>query len=366
MNQHNFLNARCEMECRAANLLRETLGRVPFLNVRRFDVTPLHGDAGYDLLAEIAVRSGETWTLVGEVKANPRPSIARMAILQLREYLQRCPEPRYGVLITPFVSEQTRAICIEHGVGYLDFAGNARLCFDHVFIEMTAPKAQQPSPKKVWKGLFGTRSGRALRRLLAEPRRSWKVAELADAAAISVGLVSNIRRALLEHEWAASGDEGLQLSRPEALLDAWKAAYQPAGEARQTFHTLLHGAPLAEAVRAALAEAGNGRHAILAGATAAQWLAPYAGGGHQRFYADAEGLAALQRHLRLRPAPRGANVIVDYPKDEGIFLDAVEPSPGIWCTSPVQTYLDLSTGNDRSVEAAEHLRTERLKPVFEA
>jgi hypothetical protein len=47
-------------------------------------------------------------------------------------------------------------------------------------------------------------------------------------------------------------------------------------------------------------------------------------------------------------------------KDHGLFLDAVEPAPGVFCTSPVQTYLDLVVAGERPDEAAEHLRQELL------
>jgi hypothetical protein len=46
---------------------------------------------------------------------------------------------------------------------------------------------------------------------------------------------------------------------------------------------------------------------------------------------------------------------------EGVFLDAVNPSPGIFCTSPVQTFLDLSASGERGNEAAQHLRSKLLR-----
>ncbi len=363
MKPHDFLNNAHAAERQAEKQLLAVLGRVPFLRARLAN-SPRTSDGGYDLLAEVRVGDGEPWTLVCEVKSNSRPSVAHMAVVTLHSILHRWPQRGYGILITPFVSERTAAICQEYDVGYLDFAGNCRLCFDHVFIETTGRKADQPSPKKVWPALFGTKSARVLRRLLREPHRAWKVQELAQEAGVSIGLVSNVRGALLEQEWAVSGDDGLRLNRPDDMLDAWRVAYRPLHEERQGYHTILHGTALTDAIRTALAEAGNSAHAVLAGNAAAQWLAPYATGGAQRFYADDVGAAALIRHLRLKPAPRGANVFIDRPKDEGIFLDAVEGSPGLWCTSPVQTFLDLSAADDRSAEAAQHLRTEVLTPLF--
>jgi hypothetical protein len=67
--------------------------------------------------------------------------------------------------------------------------------------------------------------------------------------------------------------------------------------------------------------------------------------------ADPAGLVALRNALKLSPAASGANVVVR--KDQGIFH-------GVVCTSPVQTYLDLSAAGERGAEAAEHLRQELL------
>jgi hypothetical protein len=71
-------------------------------------------------------------------------------------------------------------------------------------------------------------------------------------------------------------------------------------------------------------------------------------------------LRKLQVALKLAPASKGENVIVTVPKDSGLLSDTVEPAPGAVCTSPVQTYLDLSIAGERGAEAAEHLRRERL------
>src|SRR5471032_154419 len=68
----------------------------------------------------------------------------------------------------------------------------------------------------------------------------------------------------------------------------------------------------------------------------------------------------LQTALKLAPASKGENVVVTVPKDLGLLADAVEPAPGAVCTSPVQTYLDLSIAGERGAEAADHLRQERL------
>ncbi|PTN52788.1 hypothetical protein DAI43_01230, partial [Achromobacter xylosoxidans] len=58
---------------------------------------------------------------------------------------------------------------------------------------------------------------------------------------------------------------------------------------------------------------------------------------------------------------KGENLVVTVLDDPGLFLDTVQPAPGVVCTSPIQTYLDLSVAGERGQEAADHLRRERLQ-----
>lgn len=69
----------------------------------------------------------------------------------------------------------------------------------------------------------------------------------------------------------------------------------------------------------------------------------------------------MRTFLQLSTAARGENVVVIELDDVGLFRDSVEPTDGIHCTSPVQTYLDLYASGERGREAAEHLRQERLQ-----
>jgi hypothetical protein len=99
---------------------------------------------------------------------------------------------------------------------------------------------------------------------------------------------------------------------------------------------------------------------MFASFSAAHWLAPYGRTGAQYFYADQAGLERLRESLKLSPSSKGENVVVTVLKDEGPFRDAIEPAPGAFCTSAIQTYLDLWAAGERGREAAEHLRQERL------
>lgn len=348
-----------EIELRAAEALRSLLGEVPSIRLSELEAEPRLADRGADLLVHLDGPERHR-VLVCEVKSNGQPRNARMALHQLRQYVAHFGEEAMPVFIAPYLSPESQALCREEGAGYLDLYGNARIVFDGVFIERIVT-GKPPAERRELKSLFKPKSAQVLRLLLREPGRAWRVAELAEEASVSIGHVSNVRSGLLAREWAQVSEHGLYLSEPDALLDAWRDEYEPPAGKRTGFYTILHGGALDKAARHALSPRPETGKAILASFSAAQWLAPYGRTGSQYFYADATGLERLKSYLKLSLASRGENVVVTLPKDEGLFGDVEEPAPGTFCTSAVQTYLDLTAAGERGREAAEHLRRERLK-----
>jgi hypothetical protein len=348
-----------EFEIHAADALRNLLGQVSVIKLKDLKVAPSGPDPGVDGVAHINV-SGKSHTLIFQCKHNGQPRHVRTALLQLRNNVSHLGKDATPILIAPYLSPVGQAMCRESGTGFLDLAGNARISFDGVFIERIVPN-KPPSIRREIKSLFKPKSGQILRIMLRNPRRAWRVAELAKAADVSLGHVSNVRTALLDREWARVSPEGLSLSEPDKMLDAWRDAYEPPEGRRVRFYTTLHGSTFEEASLKALRATDNGGQAILGSFSAARWLAPYARVSTQYFYADDTGLDRLQELLKLSSASKGENVIITVPKDHGIFRDITEPAPGVFCTSVIQTYLDLTTAGERGQEAADHLRREKMK-----
>ncbi len=348
-----------EIEIQAAAALRSLFDDVPSVEVEQIDLEPNLADRGIDILARVKA-FGRSYILVCEVKANGQPRYVRSAALQLHRAVERLREDATPVFIAPFLSLESQALCREEKIGFLDLEGNCRLALDGVFIERQVPT--RPSiERRELKSIFKPKSAQVLRVMLRAPSRPWRVAELAELAHVSFGHVSNVRSALVDREWAAVGDDGLTLVRPDAILDAWRDAYEPPAGDCETFYTILNGKAFDLAVRDALSLSSSEGRAILASFSAAQWLAPYARAGTQFLYADALGLKRLREALKLSSVSKGENVTVTVLKDEGPLLDASEVSPRIFCSSSVQTYLDLAAAGERGREAADHLRRERLQ-----
>jgi len=348
-----------DLENRAAGALRALLSQVPAIELQDIQLEQQTADREIDILAHIVV-AGRSPSIVCEVIASGQPRHVRIALLQLRSYIDHIEAGAIPFLIAPYLSPEAQALCREQGIGFLDFEGNARLAFDGVFIERQV--ASKPAAvRRELKSIFKPKSAQVLRVMFRDPSRAWRVTELADAADVSVGHISNVRMALLDREWARVDAAGLSLTEPDALLDAWRDAYEPPNGERFNFYTTLHGGAFDEAVRKALGTSNSDGNVMFGSFSAAQWLAPYARTGSQFLYVDETCLDKLRHVLVLSSPIKGENIIVTRLKDRCLFHDAIEPAPGIACTSPIQTYLDLAAAGERGREAADHLRHEKLK-----
>jgi hypothetical protein len=346
------------LESAAVKALRELLEQVPAIKIVDIELEPVGSDRGVDIVAHIDL-SGRRHTLVCEVKSSGQPRHVRMAALQLRNHMVHHAQQATPILVAPYLSPEAQALCREESLGFLDLEGNARLLFDTVFIERLV--ASKPAiERRELKSMFKPKSAQVLRVMLRDPSRAWRVTDLAQNAGVSLGHVSNVRASLLDREWAKVSDGGLFLSYPDALLDGWRDAYEPPAGKRMSFYTTLHGGAFEEAARRALLSERTTRHAAFASFSAAHWLAPYGRTGAQYLYADETGVERLHAALKLSSVSKGESVVVTLLKYPGLLHDTVEPAPGAICTSPVQTYLDLTVAGERGQEAANHLRREKL------
>lgn len=342
-------------ETPTARALRAVLACVPMIKIE--SISAESGEAVWnpDLIARLKVH-GRPHLLVCGFKASGQPRFARAMLLELRDDIRHRATRATPVLIAPYLSPAVRQMCIDAGVSYLDLNGNVRLSFGGIFIERVT--AEKPAAhRRALKSLFSPKSAQVLRSMLVQPTRTWRVSELAEHSRVSLGHVSNVRSALLDREWAlAARSSGLALSNPDAILDAWREVYVVPPGTHARFYTPLHGSAFLAAAKKAFSRNTDSRRVAFSSFSAAHWLAPFARSGMHHFLADDEGLVALQETLGLTRVTKGENVVITVPKDLGLLADVVEPAPGVVCTGPIQTYLDLSVAGERGLEAADFLR----------
>lgn len=336
-----------ELPKRVKEALTSCLGKVPFLRIKDVEQEAGQGAARADFLITLEAPAG-TQTLVVEVKSAGQPRMAREAVNQLLRFSQAFPQA-FPVFIAPYISPKAAEICEQAGVGYIDFSGNCRLCFQEVYIEKTG-NPNVFSEKRDLRSLYSPKAENVLRVLLTNPLKAWKIQELADEGKVSVGQVANVKKILLNREWLGDA-EGMVLSEPEKLLSEWARNYNFRKNRVRDFYSLKSVSEI-EFSLANLCKEEKLTYALTSFSGAAR-LAPAV--RYQRVFAYIEetekDIAGL---LDLKEVPSGANVSLLTPYDEGIFYGS-EDIDGIRIASPIQIYLDLKTYRGRGEEAADML-----------
>lgn len=345
-------------------VLRRLIARIPFFKLEslRSEVSlqprtrgPVpHHPPHADWLLKVKA-SSQSWTLIAEAKKLGQPREVRTAILQLRHSLSLLPAGRssYGIILAPFISEESARLCEEAGMGYADLAGNAFLSFGQVFIQTRV--AENPFyEKRAVKSIFTPKAARILRQLLQGPLQVWKVKDLASAAGVSLGHVSSVRQQLLDQEWAVEETPGIRITRPDALLDAWAASDRWKERTETREYSLLQKDPLeiATQVHRLL---GRQPHAFT------QWLAAGLRHPHSStpvttvYVKQFPDEAALPTQLLARRVETGGSLRLVMPSDEGV-MNPLQTVHGLPLVCDVQLYLDLSGAGLRGEEAAQELR----------
>ena len=321
-------------------------------------------DSKWATEVDLRVGSAARLLLVA-TEATGQPRHVRSAAAQLFRAVAQSGARAYGVLVAPFLSPQSRAILRADGLGWLDLAGNLLLSFDTMHLEIDVAQRDPFATPRRQRSLFAPRSARVLHELLSNAG-PWKVVQLAERAGVSLGQVSNVRRQLLDKEWAVVDPAGgIRLVRPAAVLDAWRDAARPP-EAALLGYTVLHGSQLEERLQLLFAAAEQqGAQVMFAGHSVARRIAPYVRQAGEYFYADAAGTELVRRELELVAVDRGESITIYQAPDPGIWSQAAAVPPGMRSAGAVQTYLDLWCSGERGREAADHFRREMALPVVD-
>lgn len=348
---------------RFETLLRRLLEKASFLHLVSLRTSHCDGadpgrlDAarlGADLIAKVNA-GNRSWTLLVETKQVGQPRQIRAAALQLKSYLAGLSEklPRYGIVLAPFISEQSARICEEADIGYADLAGNARISFDNVYIETRSPDNPFRERKEV-KSLFAPKACRVLRVLLQGPLRSWKTIELANESDVSTGWASTVRQQLIAREWAVSDSSGFRVSNPNAVLDAWAAVDQWKARTDVQEYSLLLTDPT-EIAKSLRDYFGDRRYAFT------QWFAGWLRHSYTTpsvvtaYVDDFPDQKAIEEKLLARRVAEGGRLWFVRPTDPAVFLRS-QLVQGFSLVSDVQIYLDLLAAGRRGDEQAAELR----------
>ena len=175
---------------------RDILSDVPSLTIDSIEELPAKDMPDYQAIVE---GPGFKQIIYLEVKTLGTPKSTREAVNLLVRRTQAEPAS-YGVVIAPYISPGSAVICRESGIGYVDLSGNCSIAFQQIFINREKSGNQFPF-KTGLSSIYSPKSERILRVLLVYPYRTWKAIDLAKEAQVSLGMITQVSKKLIEEEW---------------------------------------------------------------------------------------------------------------------------------------------------------------------
>ena len=304
-----------------------------------------------------------------EVKEHKRitPATAESACLTLKRLAEAAGSQ--PVLFGSLVSDRTSEIATRHGVSWMDYAGNCRLVFPKYGIYVRRSGIENPFGKQLPRVLnvFSSKSSRVVRAMLQEPLRGWHLNELAahPDVRVSPGLMSRIKRSLVEDGYAVMQAGQIRLKRSEDLLSDWVNHYRNHKPREYSFY--MRGE--LEQIEQQIAQwcSKSASQYALSRFSAAWRLAPEVRYNVASFMIPprailAEPLIDLASNYGARKIDSGANLVLQISDDESYFHNRLGDT--LPTTSPLQTYLDLRAMDGRGEEAAMTIYEKYFKQAF--
>lgn len=296
---------------------------------------------------------------LAEYRSNASTGAVAAAIDGLKCNTESSVTAGLPLIIVPFMGQVGGRLCDQAKVSWLDLCGNAKIVAPglRIWIEGRPNKySERGRPPNV----FAPKSSRISRQLLLYPQRFQTQADLARQTGLGDGYVSKIVRRLGQEQYINANEEGaVRPHDPNLLLDAWDEVYD------FNHHRIIKGhVPartgdelLQQVVRKLVQEKLEW---AVTGLSAAWLYNSFAAFRLATVYLSSMPSRYLLNEIEFSDEPKGANLWLVVPDDEGVFHGGQAQS-GIQCVSPVQTYLDLKGHPERAKDAAVELRRTLLK-----
>jgi len=312
-----------------------------------------------DLIVEVKTKDKKKYFIVIEVKSVGQPRFTRMAISQLK-YMVGNKRNYYGVFAATFISEESKQICNENDIGFIDLAGNCLFKFENVYISIEGHPNPYPNTRPL-KSIFATKSTRVLRVFLCNPKKEWFVRDIAKEANISLGQAFNIKQRLLEFEFIEATGSGknskIKLKKSEQLLREWSKNYTYRKNKIRNFYSMDDVGFLERKLNDYFKE--NQISYAFTLTSGASRVAPFL--RYKRIFTYVNNnVDHIVKDLNFKEVSTGSNISFLEPYDEGIFYYLQEVND-VKVVSDIQLYLDLQGYMKRGEEAAEFLLESRLK-----
>lgn len=345
---HNITHRQIVIQIQDA-LLR-VLDAVP--NLSDVDVLLSQQEGGYDIVASaIMMGSSSILKIICIVKSKGEPQYIRKAghqLLAMRKNVGDC----YAMIGAPYISDESRRICKEMGIGCIDLSGNCMIVFKRIYVWIEG-KPNKYKDSRGSKSIFERSSVQSciiLRWLLKNPNKIWKIQDLAEASASSMGQVSKVKKFLEEREYVANAEPGFLIKRPKELIMEWAKVYNSKPNTVYECYS-ADSIPQIEQKLIEMRAQSAIEYAItgLSGGVRYTSAVRY---NKVHVYIPLQEIEEAIKLLGSKAVTSGSNISIIVPYDQCIMMDA-RNIKGILVASPVQVCLDLMSLKGRGEEAVQ-------------
>jgi len=340
-----------------AHQLEEICRSIPF--IQKIDRPCDKPDQPNNLIFSLKI-GNDARTIFVEAKQVGQPRNTKAAIASWNMRKKQFPDA-YFLFAAPYVSDSSRAICKDSGVGYVDLQGNCFISFDKIFIDRFGFEKEAES--RQLQSVFKEKASRVLRRLLTDPAGPWHVQQLAKEASVSIGLVSQIKTKLMDSEILEQRGEAFTVIQPEQLLRQWALEYPFKKHKAVEFYSPLSLNELETLISQKCISTGIEHAFTLATAAKMTGVEHAKGVSRIHIYTQQEPHIIAER-LGFKYVESGGNVIILQPFDTDILYNTRQIQ-GLCVVSDLQLYLDFSAQKGRVQETAEVLFDTRIKLGWE-
>lgn len=261
------------------------------------------------------------------------------------------------ILICEYLPKSSQEFLQHHRINYIDSYGNIFINTEIFFFHRESILKPRKSESPL-KSLFSPKTSQILITMLSNHKKHYQVQELSHEADVSIGLVSKTKSLLLKHKLAKESDIGeFFLTSSQELLLIWKKHYKVPKITRKSYYCSYFGTEL-EIKLAEFFKTINFNPYVktaLGSTSAAYRIAPYLRSKTIEMYANTLGIKKAIDFFELQEVSSGGNFVFMQTDQNNVFFKPYQTDNGIICTNLIQIILDLSTLNDRAIEASEYL-----------
>jgi len=317
-------------------------------NVQKFEVVSRQEKK---FISEIEMEDGYSFRMTGFLLDRVYPGTI-VEILNQNEDV--------SVVVAPYISDRTAAICIDNGIGYFDYSGNCYYVGHSIYLSEKGNK--NIVPRKIKTDTIFEKSSvvssKILRMIFTDINKCWRIKHLSEAVGCSIGQVSKVINYLQENAWIEKTKEGYKLLDPKGLIKEWSSTY--GNKETRSFSTYCLNAPAALERKIADMKNEMGIDCYLTGFSGGVRYAPVVRYNKVHVYMFPKDIAEAMDYLSLKEVDSGANVII-YCLDNDSFIKDAKEIDGCKVVSPVQIYLDAMQLKGRGEELAEAVYNKEIR-----